>query len=120
MTLPRPVLRFLDDTHAELVEPYHWTLDYPVTVPAAFVTDGSSVPRWLWALIGHPWALWLLQVAILHDYELAHGVEWFDAWRRMRARLRYTAPVRWKRWAAVAGVWLLGVWRRLTRKLAPA
>lgn len=112
MNLPRPVLRFLDNTHAELVEPYEWTLDYPVTVPSAFVTDGSTVPAPFWWLIGHPWVLWLLQVAIPHDYELACGVEWFEAWRRMRARVRHTAPVWWKRWAALAGVWLRGVFRQ--------
>ena len=115
MSLPRPAVRFLDDRRAELLEPYEWTLDYPVTVPATFITDGSSVPRWLWWLVGHPWVLWLLQVAIPHDYELAQGVEWFEAWRRMRARVRHTAPAAWKRWVALAGVWLRGLWRRLTR-----
>lgn len=114
MTLPRPSLRFLDDRRAELVEPYAWTLDYPVTVPTAFTTDGGSIPRVLWWLVGHPWVLWLLQVAIPHDYELACGVEWFEAWRRLRARVRHTAPQRWKCWVVVAGVWVRGWWRYVT------
>lgn len=113
MTLPRPRVEFLDETRAQLLAPYAWTHELPVIVPEGFVTDGATVPAPFWWPVGHPYRLSLLQVAIPHDYELAQGVEWFDAWRRMRIRARYTIPQRWRRWAVLAGVWLRGWWRRV-------
>lgn len=110
--IPTPVLRFVDDTHAVLVEPYHWPHAYPVTVPSGFRNDGATVPPPFWWLVGHPWRLSLLAIALPHDYELACGVEWFEAWRRMRVRARYTPLARWERAAVLAGVWLRGVVRK--------
>lgn len=44
--------------------------DY-VTIPKDFLTDGASVPRFLWSLIP-PWGTYG-QAAIVHDYLCDHG-----------------------------------------------
>lgn len=111
--IPQPALRLLDDETAVLLEPYHWPFALPVTVPAGFRNDGATVPPPWWWLIGHPWKLSLLAIALPHDYELACGVEWFEAWRRMRIRARYTPLPRWKRALVLLAVWLRGVWRKI-------
>ncbi len=38
------------------------------TVPNGFQTDGASIPRPLWFLIGSPFAPESIQAAVLHDY----------------------------------------------------
>ena len=40
----------------------------PFTVPAGFITDGASIPRFLWRICGHPMSTKRLPVAIFHDY----------------------------------------------------
>lgn len=42
-------------------------------VPAGFVTDGASIPRFLWRLLGHPFQSDYIDVFILHDYRYQTG-----------------------------------------------
>jgi len=37
-------------------------------VPAGFVTDGASIPKVLWSVIGSPMTGKYVPVAVLHDY----------------------------------------------------
>lgn len=38
-----------------------------IGVPGGFVTDGASIPRLLWTVVGHPLGKYA-QAAVLHDY----------------------------------------------------
>lgn len=38
-----------------------------VVVPEGFITDGASIPRFLWVFVGHPFAEYA-QAAVLHDF----------------------------------------------------
>jgi hypothetical protein len=38
------------------------------TVPAGFESDGASLPRFFWRLLGHPFNMLYLREAILHDF----------------------------------------------------
>lgn len=40
----------------------HWR------VPAGYVTDGASIPRLLWSVVGSPYDADHLRAAIVHDY----------------------------------------------------
>ncbi len=44
-------------------------------VPAGFVCDGASVPRWAWTAIGHPLSGRFLRAAVLHDWGYRHPAE---------------------------------------------
>ena len=37
------------------------------TVPAGFITDFASIPRWLWSVVGAPTG-WYTKPSCLHDY----------------------------------------------------
>lgn len=37
-------------------------------IPVGFKSDGASIPRWFWRLIGHPFDMRYLPQAIFHDY----------------------------------------------------
>lgn len=37
-------------------------------IPAGFVTEGASIPKWLWSLVGSPFAGDYIEGAIIHDY----------------------------------------------------
>ena len=37
-----------------------------VYVPEGYVSDGASIPRWLWTVVGHPFGEYA-QAAVLHD-----------------------------------------------------
>jgi len=37
-------------------------------VPVGFITDGASIPRIFWSLVGSPFTGKYVEVAILHDY----------------------------------------------------
>ena len=52
-----------------LVADFHVLVDGMMfTVPAGFVTDGASIPRFLWRLCGHPLETRRFPVAVLHDW----------------------------------------------------
>lgn len=52
-----------------LVDDFHAKVDgMAFTVPAGFVTDGASIPRFLWRLCGHPLETRRFPVAVLHDW----------------------------------------------------
>lgn len=46
--------------------------DYGV-IPAGFATDGASIPRFLWRLLGHPFQSDYIEVFVLHDYRYQTG-----------------------------------------------
>lgn len=39
-----------------------------IFVGAGYRTDGKSVPKWFWSIVGHPLAPNTLPAAIIHDY----------------------------------------------------
>lgn len=60
-----------------LVADFHAKVDgMAFTVPAGFVTDGASIPRFLWRLCGHPLETRRFPIAVLHDwlYEVDQGL----------------------------------------------
>ena len=38
-----------------------------ITAKAGYITDGASIPRFLWALVGSPWTGYYTRAAIIHD-----------------------------------------------------
>ena len=64
--LKMPVLRARPDGKWEVAEPYY-------EVPAGFVTDGASIPRFLWRLCGHPMESPRIAAAVVHDWHYTTG-----------------------------------------------
>lgn len=53
----------------ELLADFHSMVEcFPFTVPAGFVTDGASIPRFLWRICGHPMSTKRFPAAVLHDW----------------------------------------------------
>lgn len=42
-------------------------------IPAGFATDGASIPRFLWRVMGHPFESDYIEVFVEHDYDYATG-----------------------------------------------
>lgn len=42
-------------------------------IPAGFITDGASIPRFFWRFIGHPFESEYICVYVEHDYDYAVG-----------------------------------------------
>lgn len=55
----KPFRYWLDDLHDD--GPF-------ITVPYFFLSDGASIPRLLWTLVGSPWSGDYVQAAVVHDY----------------------------------------------------
>ena len=53
-----------DDSY-KLVMPFK-ALDFEI--PADFVTDGASIPKMCWKLIGHPFHPKIIEAGVVHDY----------------------------------------------------
>jgi hypothetical protein len=88
-------------------------------LPAGFRTDGASVPRGGWALVGHPFASQVLLAAHVHDQlyrtqgwvapglrlsraevdQLFHDMLWLDIVRPLEVAAAL-APKGWRRWRA--------------------
>lgn len=94
-----------------------------VLVKRGLTTDGASVPRLAWRVIGHPFAKDLLPHALIHDALYASELlprgeadDWFLA-SMASARERYALGVGWARrnavWSAVRAAGGL-VWSRHT------
>lgn len=60
------VLKALTGDLYEVVEPFD-------IVPAGFITDGASIPRFLWRILGHPYQSDYIDIFILHDYRYQTG-----------------------------------------------
>jgi len=59
-------------------KPKHWRTtravrSTSVVVPSHFRTDGASIPRPVWSLIGAPWNVRYGRAAIVHDYLYRQG-----------------------------------------------
>jgi len=65
------VLEYLGGGKYRVVKPFHH-MGY--TVPSGFITDGASIPKAFWSLVGSPFTGKYVKVAILHDY-LYSGAE---------------------------------------------
>ena len=39
-----------------------------VEVPIGFVTDGASIPKFVWSVLGSPWSGKYARAAVIHDY----------------------------------------------------
>ena len=60
----------LEVTQAVSIEnEFGWRVD----IPKGFITDGASIPRLLWPLIGHPFQGDFLQAAVYHDLLCHHA-----------------------------------------------
>lgn len=60
-----PVIKPRADGKWELAENFGY-------VPKGFITDGASVPRFLWRLLGPPMEADTIAAAIRHDYHYEH------------------------------------------------
>lgn len=67
-----PVVLCLEDDGTTVVRTlrplYYQTALGLVVVPENFGSDGASMPRLFWRLIGHPFQMQYLREAILHDW----------------------------------------------------
>lgn len=91
-----------------------------VTVPRGFESDGCSLPRFFWRVIGHPFSMQYLKEAILHDWLYRH-----QPCNRLLADgifrsvlVGRVGPIR--RWAIYWGLRLGGwvAWNRNRKRLA--
>lgn len=78
-----------------------------VKIPRGFITDGASVPRWLWWLF--PPIDRYFTAALVHDYLLVNGATWKTANAKFDAQLRKCDIPGWRRWMMVKGVQLYGI-----------
>lgn len=104
-------VRFL--THARgvvLLAPLEWREGADVvTVPPHFYSDGASVPRLAWAIVGHPFERRLRRAAILHDYQCVTRPETSAAVHaRFRRALLADGTRPWRAWALWAVVRVAG------------
>lgn len=95
-------------------------MDASVTIPEGYLTDGASVPRYLWWLIP-PWGSYG-QAAIVHDFLCEHltiernahraAISRQDADRILNCAMKDLKVPVWKRWIIYTGVYL---WAKLMR-----
>lgn len=70
---PLPLIgKFIGAGRWELKAPFEYR-DPPgyvlvIRVPVGFVSDGASIPRFAWSLIGSPWSGKYARAAVIHDY----------------------------------------------------
>ncbi len=56
-----------------------------LTVPTGFRSDGASIPRIVWFLIGHPFGSYL-ESAVVHDFPYKNPNKWFLGTKNKRKR----------------------------------
>lgn len=76
-----------------------------VTVPGGTRSDGASIPRWLWSLVGHPLTGRYVYPAFLHDWECTVRAAIADTVHRRFYRALRSRGMHWLRaevlWSAV-------------------
>lgn len=109
--------RFLSDLNIELLprKPGYWRVAKPLLfldkqgrtweVPAGTETDGASIPRFFWRVVGHPLDWKFADAATLHDYlyesQLVTRRAADDLFREALLARGVSAWLRWSMWAAV-------------------
>lgn len=43
-------------------------------IPVGFISDGASIPQFLWSVMGHPFQADVRKAAVLHDFLYRHQV----------------------------------------------
>lgn len=92
--------------------------DLQIRVKAGYRTDGASIPRWAWRVIGHPWAQYL-PAAIVHD--ILYETEFLPrelADQCFRDLMVWLEVPAWRRGAMYRAVRLVGgfTWRKHTAR----
>ena len=71
-TSPLIVSPLPDGKRWKLIEPFSYYIDKKdgiiITVPKDFISDGASIPRIFWSLIGSPMTGKYIAAAFLHDF----------------------------------------------------
>jgi len=80
---------------------------FGVTIPKDFVSDGATVPRFLWSLF--PPVDDYFGASLLHDYLLHIGTDWKDAEQKFKKALEHDGISKTKIWLMVNAVRLNGL-----------
>ena len=61
---------FLGKHQWKLIRPfiYHSKLGGTIEVPVNFISDGASIPRFAWIVVGSPWSGIFPYAAVIHDW----------------------------------------------------
>lgn len=98
----RPIIMPLNNGLWQLVEEWDG-------IPAGFVTDGGSIPRLLWRVIGPPIDAQTIAAFIRHDWNYQTGrVKRKQADQQLYADLRAAGVSRVRAYAIYAGVRAFG------------
>ena len=98
----RPVITPVDDGLWQLVEEWDG-------IPAGFTTDGGSIPRLLWRVLGPPMDPQTCAAFILHDWNYQTGrVKRKAADEQLYDDLRAAGVGRVRAWTIYAGVRAFG------------
>jgi hypothetical protein len=96
------VISPLDDGQYVVYEDYK-------DIPAGFVTDGASIPRFLWRIIDHPFQSDYIEVYVEHDYDYVVGkISRKEADQKMLDGLKAKGMGYFKRHMVYWGVRLFG------------
>ena len=80
-----------------------------VVVPVGYVTDGASIPRFAWSVIGHPFEGRFVRPAMIHDIRCEFKVgTWQDTHSQFLETLKAEGVGRVRREAMYRAVWLFG------------
>lgn len=62
--LPKENVWIIDETFSYIFD----DMGIRTTIQQGFKTDGASIPRLLWRVIGHPFAPCTIRAVVVHDY----------------------------------------------------
>ncbi len=83
--------------------------EWLVEVPEGFKTDGASVPRFFWRIVGTPFEPDFIGPAVAHDYAYKNKIGTRRAAdRAFRLLLDRTGVSRWRQWAMWLAVRVIG------------
>ena len=122
---------FPEDLNALFIGNGQWRLITPFTyitksgkeiiAPVNMITDGASIPRFAWMIVGSPWSGRYVKATIPHDflYSKAEG-------SRKEADLIFYEAMgvlgvpRWKRWIMYQAVRIFAyfIWQQRKRRIA--
>lgn len=88
-------------------------LKMPIRVPMGFISDGASIPRFAWSIVGHPMQGPSMRPAVVHDWLCVNATSYMQrklADTILLALLAERHNSLAKRWAMYIAVRLYAVW----------
>ena len=110
--MAKPIITPINKRRYKVEEDFPFTVEgIDIVIPKGFMSDGGTIPRFFWAIVGSPFQPSIVEAAIIHDYLIAIG---YDGEIRDREFYRRLIKNKHPKWKSKLMYWAVVLYRKAT------